>query len=107
MTITPYHGYPDRIGKRFAFAGSGIGPASYSQTTLDPVTLSGFQTQIDVLHRARTVSGLYDVVPIPSVGALRATWKLRWYVVSTGAEVANAVNLSGETVVMAGLGGLS
>ena len=105
MNLTLLPGYPDRIGKRFAFAGSGVGPTSYSQTTKDPIALPGFQNYIDVLHGAATVSGTYTVRPIPSAAGPRATWKLTWVVIATGAEVANGVNLSAEKVQLGGLGG--
>lgn len=106
MNLILYKGYPDRIGRRFAFAGSGVGPASYSQTTKDPVALPVFNTFIDVLHGATTVSGTYTVRALPSGAGPRASWKLAWIVVATGAEVANAVNLSAETVILGGLGGM-
>jgi hypothetical protein len=105
MNLQLYKGYPDRIGKRLAFAGFGTGPTSYSQATRDPVSINAFQNYIDVLHGAITVSGTFTVQPIPSGPGPRQTWKLRWIVFATGAEVANGVNLSAETVVLGGLGG--
>jgi hypothetical protein len=39
MQLTLLHGYPDLIGKRFAFVGYGTGPASYSRTTGDAIAL--------------------------------------------------------------------
>lgn len=105
MNLTLYKGYPDRIGRRLAFAGFGTGPVSYSQTTRDPISIPAFQNYIDVLHGAVSVSGTYTVQAIPSGSGPRATWKLRWIVFATGVEVANGFNLSGETVVLGGLGG--
>lgn len=99
-------GYPDRMGKRFAFVGSGVGPTSYSQTTKDPIALPGYQNYIDSMTGASTVSGTYIVRPIPSAIGPRGTWKLTWIVTATGAEVANAVNLSAEKVVLSGFGGV-
>ncbi len=105
MNLRLLPGYPDKIGKRFAFAGSGVGPTSYSQTTKDTVTIPAFQNYIDVLHGAVSVSGTFLVRAVPSGAGPRATWKLTWVVISTGNEVANAVNLSAETVVLGGFGG--
>ena len=106
MILNLFKGYPDKIGRRFAFAGSGVGPTSYSQTTKDVVTLPGFQNYIDVIHGGITVSGTYTVQALPASGNARSAWKLRWVVFATGAEVNNGTNLSGETVVLGGLGGL-
>ncbi len=105
MNLVLLKGYPDKIGRRQAFVGTGIGPKSYSQTTRDPVLLPQFQNYIDVLHGGITVSGTYTVQAIPSAAGPRATWKLRWIVFATGAEVANAVDLSAESVVLGGLSG--
>jgi hypothetical protein len=105
MNLVLLKGYPDKIGRRQAFVGTGVGPASYSQTTRDVVNIPQFQNYIDVLHGAVTVSGTYTVQAIPSSVGPRATWKLRWIVFATGAEVANGVNLSAESVVLGGLGG--
>ena len=38
-------------------------------------------------------------------GSISSAMKLHWYVAATGAEVANATNLSGETVRLMILGG--
>jgi hypothetical protein len=105
MNLNLFKGYPDRIGKRYAFAGQGIGPKSYNQTTKDPVAINAFQNYIDVLHGGITVSGTYTVQAMPSAAGPRNTWKLRWVVFATGAEVANAVDLSAETVILGGFGG--
>lgn len=106
MILNLFKGYPDRVGKRFLFAGSGAGPSSYNQTTKDVVTLNQFNNYIDVLHGATTVSGTFIVRAIPTIAALRATWKLTWVVVATGAEVANGVDLSAERVILGGSGGM-
>lgn len=105
MNLNLYHGYPDLIGKRFAFAGYGVGPTSYSQTTKDPLSIPPYQNYIDVVHGGITVSGTYTVQAMPSGQGPRQTWKLRWVVFATGVEVANGINLSGETVILGGLGG--
>lgn len=107
MQLNLLKGYPDYIGRRFAWAGWGTGPASYVQSSGggDPIALPEFQNYIDTVFPAVSVSGNYRVDPIPSAGGARSTWQLRWIVVSTGAEVAAGVNLSGETVQLGGFGG--
>jgi hypothetical protein len=105
MQLTLLKGYPDLIGRRLAFVGYGTGPASYSQTTADPVTIPAFQNYIDFVQGDLTVSGTYYVRATPAAVGARASWKLRWYVTSTNAEVGNGVNLSGESVQIGGFGG--
>lgn len=105
MNLVLYKGYPDKIGRRQAFCGTGTGPTSYSQTTKDPLSIPTFQNYIDVVHGGISVSGTYTVQALPSGPGPRATWKLRWVVFATGAEVANGVNLSAETVILGGYGG--
>ena len=107
MTLTMLNGYPDRVGKRLIWAGYGTGPSSYSQTTADVVALPGFQQYIDSIDSGGlSASGTYFIRAQPSGGGNRPTWKLRWYVTSTNAEVANAVDLSAETVNIGGKGGM-
>lgn len=105
MQLTLLHGYPDLIGKRYAFVGYGTGPASYSRTTGDAIALPSFQNYIDAINGATSVSGTYEVRAVPSIVGPRATWALHWYVIATGAEVANAVDLSAEKVQLSGFGG--
>lgn len=105
MQVTLLHGYPDYIGKRFAWAGYGNGPKSYV-TGGDPVTLPGFQNYIDIVFASGfSLSKLYNVDPVNSANGQRATWKMIWVVFSTGLEVANGVDLSAETVQIGGFGG--
>lgn len=105
MIINFFNGYPDFIGDRQAFAGSGTGPASYV-TGGDPVTLQNPRRFIDVLFGGNlTLSGTYFVRAVPAAANERTTWKLKWYVTSTGSEVAAAVNLSAETIVLGGFCG--
>ena len=105
MNLTLLKGYPDNIGRRKAFVGSGAGPTSYSQTTKDVLNMPLFGNYFDVVTGAATVSGTYIVRPIPSAASARATWKLTWVVVATGAEVANGIDLSAERVLLSGFMG--
>lgn len=104
MTLNLLKGYPDYIGKRWAIAGFGSGPASYV-TGGDPISVIRFGTYIDVLAPAMSVSGTYIVYPVPNAVGNRATWKAKWVVLATGVEVAGAVNLSAESVQLGGYGG--
>lgn len=107
MNVSLQQGYPDNIGRKRVYAGSAIGPTSYSQTTADPVALPNFQHYIDsaLSNGQLSVSGTYYVRFQPSAAGPRQTWKARYYVTSTNAEVANAVDLSGETFIVSFLGG--
>ena len=105
MNLSLYKGYPDKVGRRQIFSGSGVGPTSYSQTTGDPITVPQFQNYIDSLFVSQSVSGTYYARPQPSGAGPRQTWELKYYVVATNVEVANAVNLSAETFIVSGFGG--
>jgi hypothetical protein len=106
MQIQLFHGYPDLIGRRSCFAGSGIGPKAYV-TGGDPVTTGQFGYYIDSLEgNGYSVTGTYYTIPIPSAAAVRATWKLKWIVTATNVEVANGVDLSAEKIIVSGLGGV-
>lgn len=107
MNLTLLKGYPDAIGKRKAWVGFGNGPKSYSQTTGDVLTIPIFQFYIDaVFGDVISVSKTYEVIPYPAGSGPRQVWTLKWFVVATGAEVANAVDLSAEVIQIGGFGGL-
>jgi hypothetical protein len=91
--------YPEFVGRRAIIVGSGAGPVSYSQATGDPVSLTLPNFYVDAIPGGvQSVSGNYWVQPRPSGVGARQTWALHWFVTSTGAEVANAINLSAESV---------
>lgn len=83
------------------------GPSSYSQTTRDPVSNPGSGDYIEFPMIAETLSKTYRVEFYPLAVTLRegatapsqSGWVARWFVCATGAEAANAVNLSAEQVV--------
>lgn len=107
MTPKLLDGYPDRVGKRFIWAGFGTGPSSYV-TGGDPLTLPGFQNYIDSVDSSGilSVSGTYIIRAIPSIGGARATWKLKWYTAAAPqTEVSSTTNLSAETFMISGKGG--
>lgn len=103
--------YPDFIGRRAAFVGSGTGPVSYVLGTGDLVTLNLPNYYIDALLGGVTsVSGKYVVYPDPTGTGARQQWYLRWFIAlasagTVGAEAANATNLSGESVQLGALVG--
>lgn len=105
MQLTFLKGYPDYIGKRFAFVGFGIGPALYV-TGGDPITLPRYDNYLDFIAPAVSVSGTYYIYPIPAGTGNRPTYKLKWVVVATGAEVAANVVLSAESIQIGGFGGV-
>jgi hypothetical protein len=105
MQLTFLQGYPDYIGKRLAICGYGTGPALYV-TGGDSVVMPRYNNYIDCLFPALTVSGTYYVWPILASVGNRPTYKLKWVVASTGAEVAANTVLSGESVQIGGFGGV-
>lgn len=109
MQLNLLHGYPDVIGKRFAFVGNGAGPSSYVQVTTadggDPLTLPGFQNYIDWAGVGVSVSRTYIAYPIPVLVGSRQLWRLKWCTASNGTEVSAATDLSAERVQIGGFGG--
>ena len=105
MAFTLQADYPEYIGRGFAWCGPYVGPKSYA-TGGDPVVLNRYNNYIDSMHGSVSLSGTYLVRPVPSQAAPRRTWKVKWIVISTGNEVANTTDLSGETVILDGLGGV-
>ncbi len=103
--------YPDFVGRRALFVGFGNGPTSYVLGTGDLVTLSLPNYYIDVLLGGVTsVSGKYIVYPDPVGTGTRQQWYLRWFYATNppgtvGTEVANATNLSGESVQLGAMVG--
>jgi hypothetical protein len=84
------------------------GPTAYSQVTRDPVANPGAGDYIEFPMSAETLSKTYRVEFYPLAATLRegapsasqSGWVARWFVVSTGAEVATgSTNLSAEQVV--------
>jgi hypothetical protein len=113
MQLTFLHGYPDYIGKRFAWCGYGTGPASYvgGSTGGDPVIFPRFDNYIDTIESSGILStdGTYIAFAYPSAVGPRATWYLRYFAFTTagvGAEAANATNLSTKQFQISGLGGV-
>lgn len=112
--------YPDSFGAHRASVIGHAGPASYTQLTAAPVAggdtveakAAGLKYLDALLPCGLSDSGTYRVEAVVSAGhpttnkaaAPSPTFKLRWVVVATGAEVAGAVNLSAEVVRLFALG---
>lgn len=108
MIVTLQSGsYPDFVGRRMIFAGTGINlPTSYSRGTGDVVSLANPRLYIDVLYGGiQNTDGTYTLYARPSQTGSRASWSYHWYITSAGTEVANGTNLSGINVEVGGLCG--
>lgn len=106
MQLALFKGYPDLIGRRQAFCGSGAGPISYNSTTGDPISVPGYERYVDiVLEVPQDPTGTYYAVARPSIAGARATWSLFYYAASNSAAVGNATNLSTFNFTVAGFMG--
>jgi hypothetical protein len=112
MSLALLPGYPVTIGaKRLALLPNGhAGPTSYTQMTTGPlaggdvVNARDFGLKfIENIDGGITADGLFRVEPVQPVGPATSV-SLRWTVVSTGAQVAGAFNLSGSTINMVAIG---
>ncbi len=117
--MPPLSGYPTSFGNRRASVFTITGPASYTQYTAP--TTGGQDVQVgppsgvqsvdwispsaissDGLHRADVVQ--VEASSVNGVSVANTQVILKWYVVATGSEVANAVDLSTTTVTFFILG---
>jgi|SRR5208282_713527 hypothetical protein len=105
-------GYPDLIGRRFAFCDPNyIGPTSYPNTGLtigDPLSLPALSNYIDSVHGSVSTDGTYIVICQPLAAGPRAKWVARWFAFTNtgiGSEAANGTNLSTKTAILSGYGG--
>lgn len=104
MQLKFLNGYPDYVGKRFIWCGSGVGPVSYVPTTGDLISFPRYQNYIDLVtsNSVMSVSGLYLVRAQPSGVGSRQSWSLRWfYVGGAGSEGVDGIIIatagSGQT----------
>jgi hypothetical protein len=110
--LTLQDGYPDFMGRRFAFCAPAYkGPVSYPNTgnTIgDPLTLPAISNYIDQVEGSVTTDGTYIVICQPLGPGPRATWVARWFAFTSsgvGAEATNGTNLSSKIAILAGFGG--
>jgi hypothetical protein len=119
MSNRPIYGYPDAFGAHHFSVFPHSGPASYTQMTDTPVAggdtarpAEAGMKRFDWVGMGLSDSGTYRVEGVcpaasPSDepnGGQAASWVLRWVVIATGAEAANALDLSAETVRLAAVG---
>lgn len=104
-TVINNPGTADVFGGKLFNVPSYRGPSSYANGVGDLVDASPFGFESTILFVAGTmaVSGTYYVIPQPA-SSLTTRWYLRWFVVSTGQEVSNGIDLSGESVQLMGIG---
>ena len=82
-----------------------VGPASYVNGTGELIAPTAFGCFSNLLYADGSLSqsGNFQAVCQP-VNSGYTQWRLRWFVVSTGLEVANGVNLAAETAKLFGFG---
>lgn len=105
MANTKVPGYPTVIGDKAVTCVDHTGPASYTthgESFGAPNQFGGVNQfglrNYDWIGGGVSQSGTYAVEGRLTGSGNQVTFKLVWSVVATGAEVANATNLSGETV---------
>lgn len=108
-TITPVY-YPNFIGNRQVYVGTGNGPKSYDATNGDPLSVAFTPFFIDsTMGPVISQAGTYIAVPRPITTGKGATWALYWYAftLSTGAwaSVAGGTDLSAQVVQLGVVGG--
>lgn len=112
-------GFPQSWGTKRVTVFYHTGPVSYVQMAIatpvitgDPLTdVEAGGRYIEAIVGGISDNGQYRVDAVPgggnpsqaqpnggTVGAAQKTWRLRWEVLATGAEVAGAVDLSARTV---------
>jgi hypothetical protein len=99
-------GQNDTFGGKFFTVADYTGVASYVNGTgelLSPTAFGCPNTILSVIGESIAISGDYYVVCQPK-GTGLCQWYARWFVVATGVEVANAVNLSAKTVKLSVIG---
>lgn len=111
MAIRPLPGYPMPVGEKYLVIADYLGPLSYVNGTGDKL-VAGFggglnQGGIEFVSGGNSVSGTYNIkIFYPSAATTSSTSQpganasviIKWYVLATGLEVANATNLSAEVV---------
>lgn len=103
-------GYQTVMGNKGVHCLDHNGPASYPAPGVpnngERVTAAQFGLRcIDSIDASVGQDGLHQVVGQPEGLGQNVTWRLRWIVISTGLEVANAVDLSLKSVRLFIVGG--
>ena len=99
--------YPDFVGKRATFVGTGTGPSAptNSAATADVISLALPNYYIDAVLSGSSTDGTTFLIAFPylSTGP-RATWKAFYFTFGTAAPI-NGTDLSGKTFVVSALVG--
>lgn len=93
--------YPDFVGRRAIFVGSGVGPVLSSSTVGDPITLDLPSYYIDAILAGSSTDGTTFIQAFPNGVGPRATWSCFYYTAATPTAPINATNLSTKTFVVA------
>ena len=97
--------YPEVVGRRGLFVGTGTGPATYSASTGDAVTLALPNYYIDAICGGfMSTDGSIFALAGPTGTGTRQTWNLYYYVASTGAQ-ASGTAVAGKVFQIAALVG--
>jgi hypothetical protein len=94
--------YPDFVGKRAIFVGTGLGPVAPTNAaaTADPISLALSNYYIDAVMSGASTDGTTFMIAFPYQSAgPRASWKAFYFTVGTAAPI-NGVDLSGKTFVV-------
>lgn len=94
MQLVYLHGYPDKIGRRFAWVAVGTPPAS-APAAGDPVTLPSFNNYIDCCDIGTAISQAFTGAAAPSVAGARAAWLVRYKFATAGSSLVS-INAAGS-----------
>lgn len=115
--LTKYAGGRDVWGGHGIFFCNYVGATSYQGGSLggDIVDAIGGLTElgaantplrnIDAIIHSNSISGTFEIKAYSLSAGPSKRWLLRWFTISTGAEVANTTNLSAETAILTIIGG--
>jgi hypothetical protein len=92
--------YPDFVGRRAIFVGTGVGPAAPSATVGDPITLALPNYYIDAILQGSSTDGTTYFVAFPNAVGPRATWSCFYYTKATPTAPITT-DLSTKTFVVA------
>jgi hypothetical protein len=105
LKIVPAYEGGITVGQKLLYTLYGSGPASYSQTTGDVLSLP-YGIYLDSVDVCMDTTHTYLLVPYPSVvGSDRITWSFKWYTAAGMTEVAGLTNLSTFSAQFAARGG--
>lgn len=94
MNLQYLHGYPDRIGRRFAYVAIGTGPAS-APSAGDPVQLPSYNNYIDSCTVGESISTYFQARAVPNAAGARASWSVK-YTFNTVTSANTSINAAGS-----------